>query len=145
MAKLTLKEKDETKEKIRRRDGGYKDFWLLLGFVVLTWILELPAIVGLLMSESREHFHYYGVFMIVASVVGYLLSVLLLALDKRGASMTLSIISGALILLFCALIYSGYESALNTSELMIVQIVTSYAVPALLVPISNIIMVRRRF
>lgn len=144
MAKLTLQEKKEIYEKKKRYERGYKDFWLLLLIVVAAWILEFPAVLGLMLSESREHFHSYGVFMIVVSLVGHLTTVLLLALDKRKASIIISVISGVLIILFCSLIYIGYERALNTSEMMIQQILVSYVIPAVMVPIADIIMVKRR-
>ncbi len=144
MAKLSLKEKELLKEKRRRYQKGYKDFWWLLLITVGAWLLEAPAVIGLLISESRTHFHSYGVFMIVVSTIGYLTTVLLLALDKRRASIIISCISGALILLFCAFVYAGYDSALNTSEMKIMQIIISYVIPALAVPTADIIMVNRR-
>jgi len=81
--------------------------------------------------------------MLVVSVVGFSLTVLLLALDKRRASIIVSVVSAALILLFCALIYAGYESAINTSDMQVMQIVVSYVTPVI-VPIADIIMVNRR-
>lgn len=144
MAKLTLQEKKEIYEKQKRYERGYKDFWVLLLIVVAAWILEFPAVLGLMLSESREHFHSYGVFMIVVSLVGHLTTVLLLALDKRTASIIVSVVSGVLIILFCSLIYIGYERALNTSEMMIQQILVSYVIPAVIVPVADIIMVKRR-
>ena len=143
MPKQTLKEKELLKEKTERKNKGYKDFWFLLLIVVLVWLLETPAIVGLLMSDSRQHFNSYGTFMLVVSVVGFLATVLLLAFDKRKASIVVSCISAGLILLFCALIYAGYESAINTSEMNVMQIIVSYVTP-IAVPVADIIMVNRR-
>jgi len=143
MPKQTLKEKELLKEKTERKNKGYKDFWFLLLIVVLVWLLETPAIVGLLMSDSRQHFNSYGTFMLVVSVVGFLATVLLLALDRRKASIVVSCISAGLILLFCALIYAGYESAINTSEMNVMQIIVSYVTP-IAVPVADIIMVNRR-
>lgn len=143
MAKLTIKEKEIQNKNIERKQRGYKDFWLLLGIVAFVWLLESPAIVGLLMSDTRSHFHSYGVFMIILSTVGFLTAVLLLALDKRKASVIISSVSSLLILLICALIYVGYERALNTSDMNVAQIIVSYVMP-LIVPISNAIMVSRR-
>lgn len=143
MAKLTIKEKEIQNKNMERKQRGYKDFWLLLGIVVFVWLLESPAIVGLLMSDTRSHFHSYGVFMIILSTVGFLTAVLLLALDKRKASIIISSVSSLLILLICALIYVGYERALNTSDMNVAQIIVSYVMP-LIVPISNAIMVSRR-
>lgn len=143
MPKQTLKEKEEYKQKLERYSKGYKDYWYLLLLTVVVWILESPAVAGLLMSDSRSHFHSYGIFMAVVSVVGFLLSVLLLALDKRRASIILSCVSAGLILLFCALVYTGYESALNTSGLQVVQIIVSYVTPVS-IPVANIIMVNKR-
>ncbi len=143
MPKQTLKEKELLKEKIERKNKGYKDFWFLSLIVVLVWLLETPAIAGLLLSDSRTHFNSYGAFMLVVSVVGFVTTVLLLAFDKRRASIVVSCISAGLILLFCALIYAGYESAINTSEMNVMQIIVSYVTP-LAVPIADIIMVNRR-
>ena len=143
MPKQTLKEKELLKEKTERKNKGYKDFWFLLLIVVLVWLLETPAIVGLLMSDSRQHFNSYGTFMLVVSVVGFLATVLLLAFDRRKASIVVSCISAGLILLFCALIYAGYESAINTSEMNVMQIIVSYVTP-IAVPVADIIMVNRR-
>ena len=143
MPKQTLKEKELLKEKTERKNKGYKDFWFLLLIVVLVWLLETPAIVGLLMSDSRQHFNSYGTFMLVVSVVGFLATVLLLALDRRKASIVVSCITAGLILLFCALIYAGYESAINTSEMNVMQIIVSYVTP-IAVPVADVIMVNRR-
>ena len=143
MPKQTLKEKELLKEKTERKNKGYKDFWFLLLIVVLVWLLETPAIVGLLMSDSRQHFNSYGTFMLVVSVVGFLATVLLLAFDRRKASIVVSCITAGLILLFCALIYAGYESAINTSEMNVMQIIVSYVTP-IAVPVADIIMVNRR-
>ncbi len=143
MPKQTLKEKEILKRKEERKRKGYKDFWYLLLIVFGVWILEAPAVVGLLLSNSREHFNSYGIFMLIVSVVGFSLTVLLLALDKRRASIIVSCISAGLILLFCALVYAGYESAINTSEMNVMQIIISYVTP-LAVPIADIIMVNRR-
>ena len=144
MPKQTLKEKEILKQKEERRQKGYKDFWYLLLIVLGVWLLEAPAVAGLLLSSSRQHFNSYGIFMLIVSVVGFLLTVLLLAFDKRRASIIVSCISAGLILLFCALIYAGYESAINTSEMNVMQIIVSYVTP-LAVPIADIIMVNRRF
>lgn len=144
MPKETIKEKEARKEKQLRYERGYKDYWWLLAIVVFVWILELPAVYGLVVSESREHFNSYGVFMIITSLVGHLATVLLLALDKRKASIIVSCIAGVLIILYCTLIYSGYDSALNTSDLKIMQIIVSYVIPAVAVPFANIIMVNKR-
>ncbi len=143
MAKLTNKEKQELKEKQRRYERGYKDYWFLLLITVVVWVLESPAVFGLLTSESRQHFYAYGVGIIIASTVGFLLSVLLLALDKRRASIIVSCVSAGIILIICALVYAGYNRALNTSNLMVMQIITSYITPVA-VPVANIIMVNRR-
>ena len=143
MPKLSLKEKQVQKEKQARFERGYKDYLYLLLITVVCWILESPAVAGLLMSESRNHFNTYGVFMIVASV-GFLISVLLLAFDKRKASIIVSVASGLFIVLTCTLIYAGYERAVNTTEMNMMQIIVSYAVPAISVPFANIIMVNRR-
>ena len=143
MPKLTLKEKEELKVKKERYSKGYKDYLYLALMVFVVWLLETPAVIGLLLSDSRSHFNSYGIFMIVVSVIGFSLSVLLLALDKRRASIILSCVSAALILLFCALIYSGYDSALNTSGMQIMQIIISYVSPVS-IPIANIIMVNKR-
>lgn len=143
MAKQTLKEKELLKQKEERKRKGYKDFWYLLLIVFGVWLLEAPAVAGLLLSNSRQHFNSYGIFMLIVSVVGFLLTVLLLALDKRRASIVISCISAGLILLFCALVYAGYESAINTSEMNVIQIIVSYVTP-LAVPIADIIMVNRR-
>ena len=143
MPKLTLKEKEELKVKKERYSKGYKDYLYLALMVFVVWLLETPAVIGLLLSDSRSHFNSYGIFMIVVSVIGFSLSVLLLALDKRRASIILSCVSAALILLFCALIYSGYDSALNTSGMQIMQIIISYVNPVS-IPIANIIMVNKR-
>ncbi len=144
MPKQTLKEKELLREKEERKNRGYKDYLFLLLIVVLVWLLEAPAIAGLILSDSRAHFNSYGIFMLVVSVVGFLLTVLLLALDKRRASIIVSCVSAGLILLFCALIYAGYESAINTSQMNVMQIIVSYVTP-LAVPIADIIMVNRRF
>ena len=144
MPKLSLKEKQVQKEKQARFERGYKDYWYLLLITVVSWLLESPAVAGLLMSESRNHFNTYGVFMIVASTVGFLSAVLLLAFDKRTASIIVSIASGLFIILTCTLIYAGYERALNTTEMNVMQIIVSYAIPAVSVPLANIIMVNRR-
>ena len=143
MPKQTLKEKEVLREKEERKQKGYKDFWYLLLIVLGVWTLEAPAVVGLILSDSREHFNSYGIFMLVVSVVGFLATVLLLAFDKRRASIVVSCISAGLILLFCALIYAGYESAINTSDMNVMQIIVSYVTP-LAVPIADIIMVNRR-
>ena len=143
MAKQTLKEKEELRKREERKKHGYKDFWYLALIVLGVWLLEAPAVAGLLLSESRSHFNSYGIFMLVVSVVGFSLTVLLLALDKRRASIIVSVVSAALILLFCALIYAGYESAINTSDMQVMQIVVSYVTPVI-VPIADIIMVKRR-
>lgn len=143
MAKLTLKEKELNRERQEKMRKGYKDFWYLLIIVGVVWLLQLPAIIGLLMSDTRSHFHSYGVFMIVITTVGFLTSVLLLALDKRKSSVLISSISAALILLICALIYWGYESALNVSNMHVAQIIVSY-VSGITVPIANAIMVSKR-
>ncbi|MEE1279343.1 MAG: hypothetical protein UHH95_00750 [Oscillospiraceae bacterium] len=143
MSKLTLKEKEIQREKLSRKERGYKDFWFLLIIVGIVWLLQAPAVVGLLGSDTRSHFHSYGIFMIFFSVIGFLLSVLLLALDKRKASVIISCVAAASILLICALIYAGYERALNTSEMNVAQIIVSYVTP-LAVPIANIIMVKKR-
>ena len=143
MPKLSLKEKQIQNEKQARYERGYKDYLYLLLATAVCLLLESPAIIGLLMSESRNHFNTYGVFMIVASV-GFLISVLLLALDKRKASIIVSVASGLFIVLTCTLIYAGYESALNTTEMNALQIIISYAIPAISVPTLNIIMVNRR-
>lgn len=143
MSKLTIKEKEIQREKLSRKERGYKDFWFLLIIVGIVWLLQTPAVVGLLGSDTRSHFHFYGIFMIFFSVIGFLLSVLLLALDKRKASVIISCVAVAGILLICALIYMGYERALNTSEMNIAQIIVSYVTP-LAVPIANIIMVKKR-
>ncbi|MBQ7799668.1 MAG: hypothetical protein IJ370_04175 [Oscillospiraceae bacterium] len=143
MPKQTLKEKEVLREKEERKQKGYKDFWYLLLIVLGVWMLEAPAVVGLILSDSREHFNSYGIFMLVVSVVGFLATVLLLAFDKRRASIVVSCISAGLILLFCALIYAGYESAINTSNMNVMQIIVSYVTP-LAVPIADIIMVNRR-
>ena len=144
MPKQTLKEKELLRQKEDRKNRGYKDYLFLLLIVVLVWLLEAPAIAGLLLSNSRAHFNSYGIFMLVVSVVGFLATVLLLAFDKRRASIIVSCSSAGLILLFCALIYAGYESAINTSEMNVMQIIVSYVTP-LAVPIADIIMVNRRF
>ena len=144
MPKETIKEKEIKREKQLRYERGYKDFWWLLGIVIFEWILEAPACFGLVSSESRAHFNSYGVFMIVTSFVGHLSTVLLLSLDKRKTSIIVSCVTGALIILYCTLIYSGYESALNTSDLNVMQIITSYVIPAVAVPFADIIMVNRR-
>jgi len=143
MAKQTLKEKEVLKKREGRKARGYKDFLYLALIVFVVWLLEAPAVYGLILSGSRSHFNSYGIFMLVVSVVGFSLTVLLLALDKRRASIIVSIVSAALILLFCALIYTGYESALNTSDMNIMQIIVSYVTPVA-VPIADIIMVNRR-
>ena len=143
MPKQTLKEKEILKKSEERKNRGYKDFWYLLLIVAVIWLLQAPAVAGLLLSDSRSHFNSYGVFMLVVSVVGFYLTVLLLALDKRRASIIVSVVSAALILLFCALIYTGYESAINTSEMNVLQIIVSY-VSAVAVPIADIIMVNKR-
>jgi len=143
MPKQTLKEKEEMRIKEERYAKGYKDYLYLALMVFVVWLLETPAVVGLLLSDSRSHFNSYGIFMIVVSVIGFSLSVLLLALDKRRASIIISCTSAALILLFCALIYAGYDSALNTSEMQIMQIIVSYVSPVS-IPIANIIMVNKR-
>lgn len=143
MPKQTLKEKEEYKQKLERYSKGYKDYWYLLLITVIVWLLETPAVAGLLMSNSRNHFHSYGIFMAVVSVVGFLVSVLLLALDKRKASIIISCVSAGLILLFCALVYVGYESAINTSGLQVLQIIVSYISPVS-IPVANIIMVNKR-
>lgn len=143
MAKLTLKEKEMQREMQSRKESGYKDFWYLLLTVGIVWLLETPAIVGLLGSDTRSHFHSYGVFMIFFSVVGFLTAVLLLALNKKKASIIISCTSAAFILLICALIYVGYKSALNTSDMNVAQIIVSYVTP-LAVPVANIIMVTKR-
>ncbi len=143
MPKLTLKEKEIQREKLSRKERGYKDFWFLLIIVGIVWLLQIPAIVGLLGSDTRSHFHSYGVFMIFFSVIGFSLSVLLLYLDKRKASVIISCVAAVGILLICALIYVGYERALNTSEMNVAQIIVSYVTP-LAVPIANIIMVKKR-
>ena len=57
MPKQTLKEKEEYKQKLERYSKGYKDYWYLLLLTVVVWILESPAVAGLLMSDSRSHFH----------------------------------------------------------------------------------------
>ncbi len=144
MPKETLKEKELQREKQLRYQYGYKDFWLLAAIVLFVWLLEAPAIFGLLVSESRKHFNSYGVFMLVTSLVGHISTVLLLAFDKRKASIIVSCVAGGLILLYCSLIYVGYESALNTSEMMVQQIIVSYVIPAAAVPVADIIMVNRR-
>ena len=126
MPKETIKEKEIKREKQLRFERGYRDYWWLLG------------------SESRNHFNSYGVFMIVTSLVGHLSAVLLLFFDKRKASIIVSCVAGALIVLYCTLIYSGYESALNTSDLNVLQIIVSYVIPAVAVPFADIIMVNRR-
>ena len=143
MAKLTIKEKEIQKENELRKKRGYKDFWLLLIIVFVIWLLQSPAIFGLISSDTRSHFHSYGVFMIVISSVGFLTAVLLLALDKRKASIIISSVSSLLILLICALIYVGYERAINTSDMNIAQIIVSY-VSSIIVPVANAIMVSRR-
>lgn len=143
MARLTLKEKEEQRERQRRKERGYRDYWFLLLIVGIVWLLETPAVVGLLLSESRSHFFSYGIFMIILSVGGFLTAVLLLALDKRKASVIVSSITAVLILLICALIYAGYQRAINISEMNVQQIIVSYVTP-LAVPIANIIMVSRR-
>lgn len=143
MAKLTLKEKEIQKKLEDRKARGYKDFWYLALIVLVVWLLETPAIYGLISSESRTHFNSYGIFMLVVSVVGFSVTVLLLALDKRRASIIVSVVSAALILLFCALIYAGYEKAINTSDMNVMQIIVSY-VSAVAVPIADVIMVNRR-
>jgi putative membrane protein len=76
--------------------------------------------------------------------IGIVATVLLLALDKRKASIIVSCIAGVLIILYCTLVYSGYDSALNTSDLKIMQIIVSYVIPAVAVPFANIIMVNKR-
>lgn len=143
MAKLTLKEKALQRERQEKKQKGYKDFWYLLIIVGVIWLMQLPAIIGLLMSDTRSHFHSYGIFMIVITTVGFLTSVLLLALDKRKASVIVSSASSLLILLTCALIYWGYERAVNVSNMHIAQIIVSY-VSSLIVPIVNAIMVSKR-
>ena len=144
MPKETIKEKEIKREKQLRYERGYRDYWWLLGIVLFVWILESPAVYGLIVSKSREHFNSYGVFMIVTSLVGHLSTVLLLSLDKRKASIIVSCITGALIILYCTLIYSGYERALNTSDLNILQMIISYIMPAVAVPFADIIMINRR-
>ncbi len=143
MAKLSLKEKELNRERLEKKQKGYKDFWYLLIIVGIIWLLQFPAIIGLLMSDTRSHFHSYGIMMIVITTVGFLTSVLLLALDKRKSSILISSISSALILLICALIYWGYERALNVSNMHVAQIIVSY-VTSIIVPIANAIMVSRR-
>lgn len=143
MPKLSLKEKQAQKAKQARFERGYKDYWYLLLITAVCWLLEFPAILGLLMSESRNHFNTYGVFMIVASV-GFLVAVILLAFDKRKASIIVSVVSGLFVILNCTLIYAGYERAVNTTEMNALQIIISYAIPAVAVPLANIIMVNRR-
>ncbi len=143
MAKQTIKEKEEQRKKQERYERGYKDYWFLLLITFICWILESPAVYGLLADSSRDHFPPYGVAILVVSTVGYLLAVLLLALDKRKGSIIASVTSGLLIVLFCAFIYAGYERA-HKSEFNVAQIVVSYAIPAVAVPLANIIMVNRR-
>ena len=143
MAKLTIKEKEIQMDRELKKKRGYKDFWFLLIIVAVIWLLQSPAIVGLLSSDTRSHFHSYGVFMIVISTVGFLSAVLLLAFDKRKASVILSSVSSVLILLICALIYIGYERAVNTSDMNVAQIIVSY-VSSVVVPVANAIMVSRR-
>ena len=143
MAKLTIKEKELRNKQTEKLSKGYKDFWYLLIIVGVMWLLELPAIIGLLSSDTRSHFHSYGVFMIVIATVGFLSAVLLLALDKRKASVIVSSVSSVLILLICALIYWGYERALHVSNMHVLQIIVSY-VSSIIVPIANAIMVSRR-
>ena len=147
MPKLTLKEKEENKEKELRYKKGYKDFWWLLLITFGVWLFETPAVVGLILSvtinNSQEHFYGYGVAMAVVSVIGFLLTVIFLAFDKRAASIIASVITSAFILLICALVYTGYNSALNTSGFMVIQIITSYIIP-ITIPVVNIIMVNRR-
>lgn len=143
MAKLSLKEKELNRQREEKLKKGYKDFWYLLIIVGVIWILQLPAIVGLLMSDTRNHFHSYGVMMIVITTVGFLTAVLLLALNKNKSSILISSVSAALILLICALIYWGYERALNVTNMHVAQIIVSY-VSSIIVPIANAIMVSRR-
>lgn len=143
MAKLSLKEKELNRERQEKLKKGYKDFWYLLIIVGVVWLLQLPAIIGLLMSDTRSHFSSYGIMMIIITTVGFLTAVLLLALDKRKSSVLISSISAALILLICALIYWGYERALNVSNMHVAQIIVSY-VSSIIVPIANAIMVSRR-
>ncbi len=143
MPKLTLKEKEITNKKLGLQNKGYKDFWWLLLIVFIIWLLESPAVVGLLLSDTRSHFHSYGIFMIFFSVIGFLTAVLLLALDKRKASIIVSCVSAGFILLICALIYVGYNRALNTSDMNVAQIIVSYITP-IAVPAFNIIMVNKR-
>lgn len=143
MAKLTLKEKELARAAEEKNKKGYKDFWYLLGIVAFIWLLQLPAIIGLLMSDTRNHFHSYGIMMIVVTTVGFLTAVLLLALDKRKSSVLISSISSFLILLICALIYWGYERALHVSNMHVMQIIVSYA-SSIIVPIANAIMVSKR-
>lgn len=143
MAKLSLKEKELNRQREEKIKKGYKDFWYLLIIVGVIWLLQLPAIIGLLMSDTRSHFHSYGIMMIVITTVGFLTAVLLLALDKRKSSILISSISSALILLICALIYWGYERALNVSNMHVAQIIVSY-VTSIIVPIANAIMVSKR-
>ena len=143
MPKQTLKEKELAKKIEQRKSRGYRDYLYLLLIVVVVWLLEAPAIIGLLHPESKSHFNSYGSFMLIVSLVGFSLTVLLLALDKRKASVIISVVSAALILLFCALIYTGYEGVLGTSENNAVQIIVSYVTPVI-IPIADIIMVKRR-
>lgn len=143
MPKLTLKEKELIREIEKKKKKGYKDFWYLLGIVVFVWLLQLPAIIGLINSDTRSHFHSYGVFMIIITTIGFLTAVLLLALDKRKASVIVSCVSAFLILLICALIYWGYERAVNVSNMHVAQIIVSY-VSGIIVPIANAMMVSKR-
>ena len=143
MAKLSLKEKELNRERQEKIRKGYKDFWYLLIIVGVVWLMQLPAIIGLIMSDTRSHFHSYGIMMIVVTTVGFLTAVLLLALDKRKASIIVSSISAALILLICALIYVGYERAVNVSNMQVPQIIVSY-VSCIIVPVANAIMVNKR-
>ena len=143
MPKRTLKEIERDRKQLERYNRGYKDFWALAAIVLGVWLLEAPAVIGLVLSQSRSHFNTYGTFMLIASVVGFGATVLLLALDKRKASIIVSIISFAVIVLVCVLVYKGYESAISTSGNHVQQIIASYVSP-IVVPIATIIMVKRR-
>ncbi len=143
MAKLTLKEKESLRKQTRRQEHRYRDLkWLIL-IVLGVWLFQSPAVYGLIVSTSRSHFRFYGWFLLLVSVLGFAVTVLLLALDCRRASIIVSWSAAALIMLVCALIYIGYNRALNTSNLHVPQIILSYGL-CLAVPIADTIAVRRR-
>lgn len=147
MAKTTLKEKELQKKKEARRKKGYNDYKILIRIVLFSFLLQAPAVLTLLTRTSVLAV-IFGVIMVVANI-GYVRATMLLAHNKEELSVIYSLVSGALIILCCVLVYvnvfgDGYSESMELSDSQVPQIIVSYVIPAISVPLANIIMVKRR-